>query len=357
VPPLNDLIAEGERLMVICNACRYCEGYCAVFPAMERRLTFTEADINYLANLCHNCAECYYACQYAPPHEFAVNVPKVFAEIRALSYKKYAWPGFVNIGAWFSVVAGIVVISLMAGGRSATDANFYGVISHDLMIVAFSVVFAMIIVVHAGGFLRFWRETGESLASLFQPAILLRGVRDAMTLKNLDSNGSGCTYPSDEHSKARRRFHHFTFYGFLFCLASTTVAAAYHSFFGWQAPHAYLSVPVVLGTIGGVGLLIGPPGLYVLKRRRDTAIVDVKQDVMDVSFLALLFLTSLTGMLLLVLRETSAMGFLLRIHLGVVLGLFLTLPYGKFVHGIYRSGALVRSALEAYSRELPRSRE
>ncbi len=57
--PLSNLIAEGERLMVICNACRYCEGYCAVFPAMERRLNFSETDVNYLANLCHNCAECY----------------------------------------------------------------------------------------------------------------------------------------------------------------------------------------------------------------------------------------------------------------------------------------------------------
>jgi citrate/tricarballylate utilization protein len=129
-------------------------------------------------------------------------------------------------------------------------------------------------------------------------------------------------------------------------MASTTVAAVYHSVFGWIAPHAYSSLPVVLGTIGGIGLLIGPAGLYSLKRRRDTAIVDVKQDRMDISFLVLLFLTSLTGLLLLLLRETTAMGTLLRIHLGVVLGLFLTLPYGKFVHGIYRSAALARSALE-----------
>jgi len=347
VPPLNDLIAEGERLMVICNACRYCEGYCAVFPAMERRLTFSEADIHYLANLCHNCAECYYACQFAPPHEFAVNVPKVFAEIRAHSYKKYSWPAFFNVGAWLAVVTGGVIIALMAGGRSATGANFYGVISHDMMIAAFSVVFGVAIVVHAAGFLRFWRESGESLAALFHPFVLFKGVRDAMTLKNLDSNGVGCTYPREVHSRARRWFHQLTFYGFLFCLASTTVAAAYHSFFGWEAPHAYFSIPVVLGTIGGIGLLIGPPGLYILKRRRDAAIVDVKQDVMDVSFIALLFLTSVTGMLLLVLRETAAMGVLLRLHLGIVFGLFLTLPYGKFVHGIYRSGALVRSALEA----------
>src|SRR5499433_2689043 len=110
--------------MVICNACRYCEGYCAVFPAMERRRNFGEADIHYLANLCHNCAECYYACQYAPPHEFAVNVPKVFAEIRARAYRKYAWPRFVTVGAWWAVVAGIVAASLLAGSRSAAGANF-----------------------------------------------------------------------------------------------------------------------------------------------------------------------------------------------------------------------------------------
>ncbi len=157
----------------------------------------------------------------------------------------------------------------------------------------------------------------------------------------------GCTYPDEQHSQARRRLHHFTFYGFLLCLASTTVAAVYHSVFGWQAPYGYFSVPVVLGTLGGIGLLIGPVGFYALKLRRDSAIVDLKQDGMDISFLALLFLTSLTGLLLLVLRETAAMGPLLRIHLGVVLGLLLTLPYGKFVHSIYRLAALVRSALEA----------
>jgi citrate/tricarballylate utilization protein len=344
---LTHLIKEGQRLMAICNACRYCEGYCAVFPAMERRLTFSEADMHYLANLCHNCAECYYACQYAPPHEFAVNVPKVFAEIRAQSYQKYAWPRFVRVGAWGAATVGIGIAALLAGTRSAAGANFYDVISHETMVGAFGAAFALIIVVHLAGFLRFWRESGESLGALFQPNVLLKASRDALSLKNLDSHGVGCTYPGENHSQSRRRFHHFTFYGFLLCTASTTVAAAYHSLFGWEAPHGYFSIPVVLGTLGGIGLLIGPVGLYWLKRRRDTAIVDVKQDRMDVSFLALLFLASLTGLLLLVLRETNAMGALLRIHLGVVFGLFLTLPYGKFVHGLYRSAALVRSALEA----------
>ena len=31
---------EVARVMQICNACRYCEGFCAVFPAMTRRIEF-----------------------------------------------------------------------------------------------------------------------------------------------------------------------------------------------------------------------------------------------------------------------------------------------------------------------------
>ena len=77
-----DLSGEVARVMQICNACRYCEGICAVFPAMEKRRTFTEHDVGYLANLCHNCGACYHACQYAPPHEFGVNVPQAMAAAR-----------------------------------------------------------------------------------------------------------------------------------------------------------------------------------------------------------------------------------------------------------------------------------
>ena len=85
-------VDEGVRIMTICNACRYCEGYCAVFPAMERRLDFAEADIRYLANLCHNCGECLYSCQYSPPHAFGVNVPQTLARVRSEAQGAYGWP-------------------------------------------------------------------------------------------------------------------------------------------------------------------------------------------------------------------------------------------------------------------------
>ena len=67
---------------------------------------------------------------------------------------------------------------------------------------------------------------------------------------------------------------------------------------------------------------------------------------MDVAFIVMLFMTSLTGMVLLLFRDTAAMGPLLALHLGVVFSLFITMPYGKFVHGIYRYVALVRYARE-----------
>jgi citrate/tricarballylate utilization protein len=67
---------------------------------------------------------------------------------------------------------------------------------------------------------------------------------------------------------------------------------------------------------------------------------------METAFIAMLFATGVTGLLLLVLRETPAMGLSLAVHMGVVFALFLTMPYGKFVHGLYRFAALIRYAIE-----------
>ena len=98
---------------------------------------------------------------------------------------------------------------------------------------------------------------------------------------------------------------------------------------------------------GGAGLLIGPAGLLMVRGRRDPALGDPDQRGLDESFIALLFLTSLTGFLLLALRERAVMSAVLVVHLGAVLALFVTLPYGKFVHGIYRTAALIHYAMES----------
>ena len=348
--PQPDPAREGERILTICNACRYCEGYCAVFPALERRINFAEPTLHYLANLCHNCAECYYACQYAPPHEFAVNVPKTLAEIRAGSYQRYAWPARLaavfHTSGLLASIAFVIALGLWiaaANRRMAAGAQFYQVVSHRAMAGVFGFLSILVFLALASGLVRFWRESGDGRPDL--PA-LKKGLNDGLRLTYLHGDGDGCTYPHEHRSLARFWFHHLTFYGFLLCFAATIVAAIYHYAFGRPAPYGFLSLPVVLGTLGGIGLLVGPAALFQLKLRADIATRDPEQYNMDLAFIALLFLTSASGLVLLALRETPAMPPLLAIHLAIVVALFVTLPYGKFVHGIYRLAALVRYALE-----------
>ncbi|MGH6663762.1 MAG: tricarballylate utilization 4Fe-4S protein TcuB [Pseudolabrys sp.] len=352
-------LREAERLMTICNACRYCEGLCAVFPAMEMRFTFGAGDLNYLANLCHQCGACYPDCQYSPPHEFNVNVPAALAKLRNDSYAHYAWPralsgAFARNGLIVTLLAAVSTAAFILGfvalgdpaalyARNAGD--FYNVMPHNWMAGLFSAVALYVIAAFWFSLRAFWRDiNGDAPRAGF--AAFGRAIADTMHLTYMHGGGGGCTSEDDAPSPARRIFHHLTFYGFLLCFAATCVATLYHYAFGWHAPYALWSLPVLLGIVGGIGLLIGPAGLFVLARKRDPVLVDRARRGMDTAFIAMLFLVSLTGFLLMILRDTGAMGMLLAIHLGVVLGLFLSLPYGKFVHGLYRFLALVKYASE-----------
>jgi citrate/tricarballylate utilization protein len=360
---LAKLVEEGARQLATCNACRYCEGYCAVFPAMERRLEFAAGDLNYLANLCHNCGECYYACQYAPPHEFGVDIPRVMAQIRVKTYAHYAWPaplgrafaanGLVSALVLAAVLAASLLLAslLLGDGRlfsAVPGGNFYALIPHNVMAASFGAVGLFVLLALLMGFLNFWRDVGESPAAFLKPVTLWQGLADALSMKNLHGAGDDCTFKGEEQrSPWRRWFHHATFYGFMLCFAATSVGTLYHYVLGWVAPYALNSLPVLMGTLGGIGLVVGPAGLYWLGRRRDAATADPEQRGMNTAFIVLLLLTSLSGLALLVLRDSAALGMLLVVHLGVVMALFVTLPYGKFVHGIYRAAALVKFALES----------
>ena len=360
--PRADLIREAERHMVICNSCRYCEGYCAVFPAMELRRTFASSDLVYLANLCFDCRDCYYACQYAPPHEFAVNVPKVFAELRAETYGDYAWPRilaglFKRPGLAVGLVVGaciavVLFLVLTLRGQSALfsthigDGSFYQVVPYAAMVLPALAVTLYGLVVLMSGTVRFWRNTNSGLADVIDLRALVRATQDAFGLRYMTGGGAGCNYPGAGFSQVRRWLHHLVFYGFLLDLASTTAAAVYDHLLGRAAPYPLLSLPVLLGTVGGIALLLGSGGLFYLKYRSDKDPAEQRMLGMDVAFLAVLFLTALTGLLLLGLRDTPAMGKLLAVHLGVVAALFITAPYGKFVHLFYRYAALVRNSIE-----------
>lgn len=359
--PLTAAEAEVGRELTICNACRYCEGFCAVFPAMTRRLEFGKADIHYLANLCHNCGACLHACQYAPPHEFAVNVPQAMAKVRGQTYADYAWPP--ALGQLYQRNGLTVSIALALGlalflglavrlkgpiWGAATGGDFYAIFPHNLLVALFAPVFLFAVLALTLGVRGFLRQVkpATSGANASGPAAL-EATQDVLRLKYLDGgHGEGCHNEDDAYTLSRRRMHHFTFYGFLLCFAATSVATIYHYVFGWAAPYDLPSLPKLLGAVGGVSLLIGTGGLWRLNRARHPMHGDAAQKPMDRGFIALLFLISASGLLLWWARGTDAMALMLCVHLGAVMALFATLPYGKFAHGIFRSAALVRYAVE-----------
>jgi citrate/tricarballylate utilization protein len=246
----SELTREGARVMSVCNACRYCEQYCPVFEAMERRLTFASADLRYLANLCHNCGECLYACQYAPPHEFAIDVPKTFARIRVRSYEEYAWPA--ALGAAFArqnVRTALLLAALMIGvlggavlaanpgalRNPGANADFYAVVPHAVMVALFGGVGLFVAIALAIGVARCRRDIASTSGAIGRDRRDGRGrgvgamLRAVLTLRHLHAAGADCTTARETRTPWRRRWHHAVFYGFLLCFASTSVAALYHA--------------------------------------------------------------------------------------------------------------------------------
>ena len=362
----REALDEAARLMTVCNSCRYCEGLCAVFPAMELRRAYPDGDLNYLANLCHGCGACYTDCQFAPPHEFDVNVPKVLAIVRADSYAAHAWPPalaplFRRNGLAVALAAAASVAAFIVGfvvwhdarvlfGTHTGPGAFYRLMPHNAMALLFGAVFLYAVLALTMGVRSFWRAIADPGGGrMIGAGTLWQAIRDAGRLRYLDGGGDGCgDGVAGEQRDQRRLFHHLTFYGFGLCFAATTVATLYHYLLAREAPYPWFDLPVVLGTLGGLGLVVGPAGLFAAKRGRDPVLADPSRHGMETAFLAMLFLTGATGLLLLVLRATPAMGLLLALHLGVVFALFVSMPYGKFVHGIYRFAALVRHAAEQH---------
>jgi citrate/tricarballylate utilization protein len=357
--------ADLARQLGICNACRYCEAYCAVFPAMTRRLAFDRADVHYLANLCHHCGACLHACQYAPPHEFAVALPRALARVRARTWAEYAWPP--ALGALYrrnDLTVALALCASLAGFLAAAAAlngtlwgaqpggDFYRVFPHGLMVAVFAPVFLFALFALAMGVRHFLAVIGPATGSIgAQPAARAEAAAAALTLRYLDGgHGEGCHEADDAPTHARRRFHHLVFYGFALCLAATAAGTFLHYALAWPAPYDLPALPKLLGSLGGVAMVIGTAGLWVLHRRRHPLHADPGQAAMDRGFIALLFLVAASGLLLWGVRATPAMPIMLCAHLGAVLALFLTLPYGRFAHGAYRAAALLRYAVE---RRLP----
>ncbi|TCD13308.1 tricarballylate utilization 4Fe-4S protein TcuB [Oricola cellulosilytica] len=346
-----NLLQEARRQAEICNACRYCEGYCSVFPALHRERAFSDGNLTQLANLCHNCRGCYYACQYTAPHEFNLNLPGILADVRETSWEKFAWPrGFARVFQKHGVMVAIATVVGFAllfwmvrtfvpqGGK-----GFYAVIAHGTMVAVFAPAFLLPLVSIAISLRRYWRATGGGGLSLSDT---IAAFGSAAKMKNLaGGHGDGCNFEEeDRFSHARRYAHQAVMYGFLLCFAATCSATIMHYGFGLYAPYGFWSPPKLLGVNGGIALTAGAAWMVWLKLKSDRHLGAAAAWGGEMGFVLLLGFVALSGLVLYLLGGTSLMPALLVLHLGAVLAFFLLTPYTKMAHGFYRLTALVKEA-------------
>lgn len=348
----SDTEVEARRQIEVCNACRYCEGYCSVFPAIARQRIFSDADVTQLANLCHNCRGCYYACQYTDPHEFSINLPQALARVRQDSWEKYAFPAVVGslfhrsgvaLSAALVLSFALIMILLKSVAADAGGTGFYALMSHAAMVLIFLPAFLFPLLSLFFSLRRYWIDTG---GGVFRLRDLLSGLRSAASMKNLSGgHGDGCNFEDeDRFSNSRRWMHQVVVVGFLMCFASTSVATLLHYGFDMPAPYGLFSLPKLLGIPGGILLSVGTLAMAVLKLKADRELADTRVWGGEMGFIMLLFVVSTSGLALYALRDSTYVSLLLSFHLGSVFAFFIVTPYSKMAHGFYRLAALARDA-------------
>ncbi|MCT8160683.1 tricarballylate utilization 4Fe-4S protein TcuB [Pseudoruegeria sp. SHC-113] len=345
----TDLITELRRQSEICNACRYCEGYCSVFPALHRERAFAEGDLTQLANLCHNCRGCYYACQYTAPHEFDLNLPKALAEVRRDSWESFAWPApaaraFQSHGLAIAAATVLGFALLFAAIKALGNAGgegFYAALSHNAMVAIFAPAFLFPLASIAFSLRAYWRHVGGKRLRLSHVTAAFGSVARMRDLAA--GHGEGCNFEEeDRFSHARRYAHQAVMYGFLLCFASTASGTVLHYGFGLHAPYPFFSLPKLLGVPGGLMLTFGTIAMAWLKLKADKNLADAKAFGGEMGFIALLGFVAASGLALYWLGGTAAMATVLALHLGAVLAFFLLTPFSKMAHGFYRLAALIR---------------
>jgi citrate/tricarballylate utilization protein len=322
--------------LALCNACGYCRGYCPVFDQSRQRPMLEKADLLHLSFLCHDCGACLDACQYAPPHTFAIDIRRELGNLRNSAYQSLGVPRWAEGFFWriwsvrrmmVSAIPAAVGISLVPSMAAPHSDDFAKLISSATLAVVAGSIFLWLIIWTWYRAYVFWRQTGRGnrFPAGYIPAAILRSI----TWRYYGSSSGRCD-AAPRQSILRNWCHRSLLLGLASCFLATFAGALQRHAFNAIPPFPYQSAPVALGLIGGVFMCGGAIGLIYSRR------VQQSPRKGDTYLTAELLAVGMSGLVLLMLREATIAMFLAYLHLILVADLFLRLPFSHFLHGPFR---------------------
>jgi quinone-modifying oxidoreductase subunit QmoC len=378
---VEEVIAAGGGDLNKCYQCATCSVVCGLsnepspFPRKEmiwaqwglKDRLISDPDVW----LCHQCNDCSLRCpRGARPGD-------VLAAVRQKAIEHYAFPSvmgkLVNSARAIPIMLILVPAILIAAAlliRGPVEAafpvlvgahahEFYGYFFPHWLLIAFYtsltlMTFGGLIV----GLMKFWGGMKANDATMGRGAPVVGFVPS--TIKALTVLVTHDRFGTCTDQAPRKLSHLMAFYGFiaLFIVTSWAVLDIYlMPFFGvaTRYPFDLLHPMKILGNVGGILLIVGS-ARAILTRKNAPKDGYHQSTTFDWIFVWLLLLVGITGFSVEVFRfvaeaatgeEAYASAFALPaysiyfVHLVVVFGLLVYLPYSKFAHMWYRLAAMI----------------
>lgn len=303
--------------------------------------------------LCHQCNDCNVRCpRDAQPGDVMQTLRAMVVEYLAfpsflgklVGNVRATWPLLVGIpmAFWFILVAMAngFAIPAVHGGGSFVDGQFHydAFIPHGLI---YSVYFPAVAWVALAAWVsgrRFWNLLGSSGAP--RSGSFLGQLVPALTEIAAHKRFSSCG------SQELRRWGHFgVLWGFVGAAVTSGILIVYMYGLGTY-PLPLTHWVKWLGNISAVLLVVGGVALLVNRIKNDRQ--SGASTAFDIFFLGIVLAVIATGVLTesgRFMGSPAAACVVYVVHLGAVLTLFLTLPYSKFAHLLYRTLAMVHQLM------------
>ena len=372
-----EFFERGGEKAAHCYQCATCSSVCELAPSdapfPRRQILWAQWGLvdRLMADpgvwLCHQCNDCSVRC----PRDVAPG--DVMAAIRGMVVESLATPAFLGklVGnvrkSWPLLVFGpilfwVVLLGLATGfghgeaphglipGTTMGQFFYDQYVPHYLIYsVYFTAVGLVCLALFISG-MRFWKMMGTTQTRTGSFIGALIGVFTDVALHN--------KFSTCERGVAKRRWgHFFVMWGFVGAAVTSGFAVVYlyrdTVFFSWLKLNYAYPVPIthwvkLLGNISAVLLVVGGIVLFVNRLSTSDKLVGATT-AFDRFFLWVVFAVIGTGVFTEIFRFTTIdpmVGFAVYIiHLGVVLCLFLTLPYSKFAHILYRTLAMTHERM------------